>query len=613
MPDPYFSLSRVRSNKRGGFTKIDDAPGGSAAGISQGPIPNPIVEWQPSWWWWWWEIGAVIICIASTAGLVALLKSIDNTPLRQWNLPIQPNSVVASLTTVNKVALLVPAASCISQLKWRHFASAPRKLADLQLFDMASRGPWGSLVFLVKVSSPFKALVTVGFSLLTILALGLDASAQQLLRFPAQEMEVNDGSVAMGAATGYISKSINPDLQIQALNTKVIPLQFAILSSLRGSTLNSYFTCPEKAVRCNWDSLVTLGVCSSWNTAPVASDGCVTAIDYAPGTLGLNATYAVCNYTVSNSHSENPELAAAMYPRQASLTFRVPSVDSISGNKVFESDFIPGPYGDSMTVFGEFWALKGPRSTNFSTLANFKPPEAKAFYASFWWCSRSFQGITVEPSGIKYMATSSERLNFLYPMSNDYIMTFTANSTGLNYTLNAATAEALQEYFRSPLMTTASDTTITFGFNYPLLSIGELLYQEDLENVTNSIADALTNILRSRALDENANITDITGRAVYDETYIRIQWLWLLLPLAETTLVTFLFILSVAITSKHPLLKDSVLANLATTVRDGAQKASNLRVTQWTSQQELNSLAEGITVKLELDEHGQFEFSREKV
>ncbi|KAI0446161.1 hypothetical protein F4803DRAFT_559555 [Xylaria telfairii] len=615
---PYFPLSRARTSERGDFTKIDDTSGGPAVGLSQTPRRKPVADWQPSWWWWW-EIMAVAICIAAAAGLVALLKSIDDTPLRQWNLPIQPNTAIASLTTVNKVALLVPAASCISQLKWRHFTSSPRKLTDLQLFDGASRGPWGSLIFLIQVSSPIKALVTVGFSLLTILAIGLDASAQQLLQFPTQETEVDDGSVVMGAATGYNSKSINAQLSNQGtaptLNTKVIPLQFEILNTLRGSTFNSYFTCPPKAAQCKWDSLATLGVCSSWNSASVASDGCVMTTAKAPGTIS-NATYAVCNYTLSNPQSGNPELAAAVYPQQMDLTFRLPSVDFISGNKVFESHFIPGPYEyPSGTEFGEFWALKGPRSTNFSTQANFKPPEAEAFYASFWWCSKRIQGITVDPSGIKYAATSSERLRFLFKtitnstLGDGASFTYATNLTGLNYTIDEGTFESLSEYFHSVLVTEASDDRGVIG-DGSLLALGGLLYQQDLENTTISITDTVTNILRSRTLDENGNITDVTGRAVYDETYIRVQWLWLLLPLVETTLATLFFILTVAITSKQPLLKDSVLAYLATAARDETQKIPDLRIMQWTSQQDLDGVVEGIVVKLEPDKHGEFEFSR---
>lgn len=336
----------------------------------------------------------------------------------------------------------------------------------------------------------------------------------------------------------------------------------------------------------------------------------------APGTTS-NATYAVCNYTLSNPHSGNPELAAAVYPQQMDLTFRLPSVDFLSGNKVFESHFIPGPYEyPSGTEFGEFWALKGPRSANFSTRASFKPPEAEAFYASFWWCSKRFQGITVEPGGVvKFAATSSERLSFLFKtITNSTIgygssFTYAANSTGLNYTIDEGTFESLSEYFHSVLIAKASDD---FGViaDGSLLALGGLLYQQDLENITTSITDTVTNILRSRALDENGNITDVTGRAVYDETYIRIQWLWLLLPLAETTLATLFFILTVAITSKHPLLKDSVLAYLATAARDEARKLPDLRITQWTSQQDLDGLVEGMVVKLEPDKHGELEFSR---
>ncbi|KAF2968240.1 hypothetical protein GQX73_g5343 [Xylaria multiplex] len=597
------------------FMKIDDTSRGSATNVSRVPSQKPIDGWQPSWWWWW-EIMALAICIASAIGLVVLVKSIDNTPLRQWNLPIQPNSAIAFLTTINKVALLAPTASCISQLKWRHFASAPRKLADLQLFDAASRGPWGSLAFLLQVSSPIKASMAVGFSLLTIVALGLDASAQQLLQFPTQEMEVDDGSIVMGAATGYNSKSLNAELPIQSLNAKVIPLQFELLNTLRGFTFNSYFTCPPNAVRCNWDGLATLGVCGSWNSTSISSDGCVMITTQAPGTIS-NATYAVCNYTLSNPHSENPEFAAALYPQQMNLTFRMPSVDFISGNKVFESHFIPGPYQyPSGTEFGEFWALKGPRSTNSSTQANFKPPEAEAFYASFWWCSKSFHGITVEPSGVKYTATSSERLRFLSNttinngIKDSSIFNYVANSTGLNYTLDEGTFESLQEYFHSLLRAEALDEFGAIG-DGSLLATGGLLYQQDLENIMVNIVDTLTNVLRSRVLDENANITDITGRAVYDETYIRTQWVWLLPPLAETVLVTLLFILSVVITSKQPLLKDSVLAYLAAPLKENAGNDLNLRITRSTSQQDLDGLTEGVIVKLVTDEQGRIGFRRD--
>ncbi|KAI1152467.1 hypothetical protein F4825DRAFT_307815 [Nemania diffusa] len=594
--------------RRGDFMLIENPSRNSASNFSPMPSGKPSVARHS--WWWWWDIMALVTYLILIIGLVILLKSIDNKPLRSWVIPIQPNTVIAALATVSKAALLVPIASCLSQLKWHHFTSAPRKLADLQLFDQASRGPWGSLVFLFQVSSRLRALVAVGFSLLTILALGLDASTQQLLKFPTQETELTD-DIVMGAATGYISKSSNAEFRDQALNSKIIPLQYEILNSLRGSTFNSYFNCPPTAARCTWDNITTLGVCSSWNSASIASDGCDMTVSQL---LSSNSTYAVCNYTLSNHHSGNAELAAAAYPATFSLSYKIPSVDFNSRNKVLDSRMVPGPLKTN-TEFGEFSALKAPANTNFSTQVSFNPPLAEAFYASFWWCQRSYQGITVEPDGIKYAAESSELLHYLFNTSittaapYGYSYTYAAESTGLNYTIEGGTYEALTTYMNTLLSTTAEDQSLVLA-DASNVAIGALLYLQDLENMTTSIADSLTNIMRSRTLDENFNITDVPGRAFYDETYIQVQWIWLLHPLGEAALVTLLFIFCVVVTSKQPLLKDSVLAYLATTVKDDMGKTSGLSVMRWTSQGHLNDVAEDIIVKLEPDEQGQMEFSR---
>ncbi|KAJ2993362.1 hypothetical protein NUW58_g1862 [Xylaria curta] len=602
----------MRDN-RGDFVRVENSTDNLTMNVPRVSSKKLTFNWNS---WWWWEIMAIVLSIASTVGLVVLLAKIDNTPRRSWSLLIQPNSFIAVLTTISKAALLVPAASSLSQLKWRHFESAPRKLADLQLFDGASRGPWGSLIFLFRISNHLKALIAVGFSLLTILSLGLDIFTQQLLAFPIRETEITDASVVMGAATGYLSKSTNLQFREQALNPKIIPLQYEILNSLRGSTFNSYFDCPQNASRCTWDSLTTMGVCSSWNSAPVTSDGCNITTAQAPGGSS-NATYAACNYTLSNPKPGNPNLAAAIYPVRHSLSFRIPSVDFNSGNKVFESEFIPGFYTIRNEV-GEFRALRALGSTNFSSQASFEPPEAEALFASFWWCSRRYLSLTAEPSGVTYASESSEPLHYLFNTSIDtavpygYSYTYTANSTGLNYTLEGGTYESLTMYLRSLLMSTAVDRALGLAGG-SVLTTGELLYEQDLENMTKSVADSLTNIMRSRALDENFNITDVAGKSFYNETYIEVRWIWLLLPVTETVLITFLFLLSVAIMSKQPLLKDSVLAYLATAVKDDSGKTSDFGLMQWSSQKDLDDLVEDIIVKLESNEQGWMSFSRKDI
>jgi hypothetical protein len=57
---------------------------------------------------WWWELGAVLVSLICMALIVAVLFSMDGKPLRDWKLPIQPNSLVAIFSTITKSALLTP-------------------------------------------------------------------------------------------------------------------------------------------------------------------------------------------------------------------------------------------------------------------------------------------------------------------------------------------------------------------------------------------------------------------------------------------------------------------------------------------------------------------------
>jgi hypothetical protein len=162
-------------------------------------------------WWWWWEIAATVISIACMCALVVLLVKIDNTPLQSWWPPIQPNTTIAVLTTIGQAALMVPVASCISQLKWRHFLLQPRKLVDLQLFDEASRGPWGSAVLLYRLSIRPKVMVALGFSIVTIVAMGIDVCSQQVLDLPLQDTQLTNSTIEIGKADMYFSKGFIED------------------------------------------------------------------------------------------------------------------------------------------------------------------------------------------------------------------------------------------------------------------------------------------------------------------------------------------------------------------------------------------------------------------
>lgn len=161
-------------------------------------------------WWWWWEISAGIVTLISISFVVFLLVKIDQTPRRDWILTtIQPNSLLSVAITTSKTSLLVAISSCISQLKWQHFLR-PRRLNELQIFDEASRGPWGSAIMIMKLSYTrihTQALIGIGLAVVNVLALGIDPSAQQLIALEAKEVRVYNSSVIVSRAGDYYSRS----------------------------------------------------------------------------------------------------------------------------------------------------------------------------------------------------------------------------------------------------------------------------------------------------------------------------------------------------------------------------------------------------------------------
>lgn len=162
---------------------------------------------------WWWEIGGVLLGIACTCLTIGVLSVMNGRALATWKLPIQPNSVVAVFSAIARSALLVPIAECLSQLKWIYFDnSQPRALSQLQAFDDASRGPWGSMVLFWKTrqaAPPVLALIGAG---LTILMLAFEPFAQQVVEFPTRDAALKNSTGWVTATTSFPASLANSTL-----------------------------------------------------------------------------------------------------------------------------------------------------------------------------------------------------------------------------------------------------------------------------------------------------------------------------------------------------------------------------------------------------------------
>jgi hypothetical protein len=163
---------------------------------------KPVVSWG-----WWWELGGLVLCLISMALLLAMLGRIDQLAFEKWDLPIQPNSLISVFTTVMKTSLMVPVVTCISQLKWRHYLRGSHPLNHLELYEEASRGPWGSLVMLWLLKC--KPVLASLLAIVTVASLAFEPTAQQILEIHSRRAPLTNVTAEIGVAREYDSRSFN--------------------------------------------------------------------------------------------------------------------------------------------------------------------------------------------------------------------------------------------------------------------------------------------------------------------------------------------------------------------------------------------------------------------
>ncbi|KAM7184579.1 hypothetical protein V8F33_012915, partial [Rhypophila sp. PSN 637] len=95
---------------------------------------------------------------------------------------------------------------------------------------------------------------------------------------------------------------------------------------------------------------------------------------------------------------------------------------------------------------------------------------------------------------------------------------------------------------------------------------GHYLSVTDLDKVASNVASVVSTFIRSPAelVGRNLNATTIDGKALITETYIRVRWQWLILPVLETVLTASLLAVTIIVDSRsgYPLLKSSPLGLL---------------------------------------------------
>ena len=240
------------------------------------PTPKPHQRsWYEKWFtdWWLWELLAVLLSAALTIALCAILDHYNGQPVPVFgsvlNSGITLGTIVALLTTLSVAASLVAVQECLSQLKWLWYAGRSRPLADLETYDRASRGTFGSLQLLWKLRLRF--LPNLG-ALLVIIHLAIVPLAQQSVLSQSMHVPAQDAAATAPVRSQYFDGPLQPQ------NVEIPEGYDSLGPNMKGAVLGGIFfansTVPDITPvctigNCTISGYQSLAVC--WSKADVSS------------------------------------------------------------------------------------------------------------------------------------------------------------------------------------------------------------------------------------------------------------------------------------------------------------------------------------------------------
>ena len=105
---------------------------------------------------WATELVWCLLGIILLMALVMVLSTFNDKPLPDLPLGLTLNTIVAILATAIRAVTVFLIGQGISQAKWNQFVGVHKPLLNLHVFDEASRGPWGSLIMVVRTKGRYE-------------------------------------------------------------------------------------------------------------------------------------------------------------------------------------------------------------------------------------------------------------------------------------------------------------------------------------------------------------------------------------------------------------------------------------------------------------------------
>lgn len=516
------------------------------------------------------------ICMGAVIGVLIYLR---NDSLSKWTLAekthLTLNTYISILSKMAGAALILPVSEALGQLKWSWFLEHSKQMWDFEIFDNASRGPWGSMLLLLRTKG--RALAAVG-AMIMLCSLALDPFFQQVVDFPERWALRTDlisqipkmmryepnytAEFRQHEEFGVSNKDLVPVMREFFYDNGTQPVSFG-----NGTRPDIPLSCPTS--NCTWPAYDTLAMCSR----------CEEVSDV------LDITYTCINTTIDWSANWTGPLPDDPYPNG---TVCGHFLNVTSDQPILLSGYILNEDGNVNTT-GETLLMRAIPLTDFVTkeplygqgsvvFRNVVNPLLNALIAStptagdgvlhgqapvvheciLSWCVRrltsSYEfGVYSENVTSEYWDTSDEpipwpwktyetedALDLIYdtnvtlqpPSSND-----SQQSTGVSYGLNNVTVFYIKSIFDDffPSMYTVADQSASPLLRYKNYANGpstrtmEFNPWQEPNNLTRHmerLASSMTNVMRS-----SHSKLMINGDAFSRENYVEVRWQWLTLPL----------------------------------------------------------------------------------
>ncbi|KAF1936729.1 hypothetical protein EJ02DRAFT_506389 [Clathrospora elynae] len=532
---------------------------------------------------WLLELVSWLFSAVCMAAIIGVLIKLKDEPLNKWTLAEQTgltlNTYISILSKMAGAALILPVSEALGQLKWSWFLEHSKQMWDFEIFDNASRGPWGSLLLLIRTK--MRALAAVG-AMIMLCSLALDPFFQQVVDFPDRWALQNTSSAIPRVITyspPYIPE-FQDGFEMSAADQSLEPIihQFFYANGTQpvpfgnGTRPDIPLTCPSS--NCTWPVYETLAVCSrcvSMDVSNLLSFTCLnTTIDWSTNTTGplSDETYpngTVCGYFINatseapilmsgyriNEEGDEPEDGEALLVRTLPLT-KFLTKEQLFGFGSINFKHIRNPILDALIVS----AASGPDSV-------YRHEAPVIHECALSWCVQTikssydsgkyteevistYENSTAGPSPWESFEIPEEQgggIEIFYmqnitvkpPASNAY----RSGSSVYNesYGSDNITASKVYNIFDDffPSYFTAENNSAVPSLRYKNYaggaSIRGLPYNpwQVPNNITRHVerlAVAMTNVIRSSTSKESAQ-----GEAFSKETYVKVRWEWLSLPL----------------------------------------------------------------------------------